>query len=245
MKLKYYLRGIGIGMLVTALILTISYRKKTTITDEEIITRAKALGMIESSTLAEAAKPETHVEPNEEVKEEAAPGAKEETTEEAASGAKEETTSTDEKKAEEGNGETSVPESEKTSTEKPASIPEKKADDPLGILPTAAPANSDEKTAQIKQQMEGNTTTPNTSTTSTSTANTSTANISTVSVAVHSGDSSVTVAKSVETAGLVESATDFDAFLCKNGYDKRLRVGTFDIPYDLTYGEIAEILVGN
>ena len=47
MKLKYYLRGIGTGMIVTTLILAISFSfRKPEITDEEIRQRAQELGMV-------------------------------------------------------------------------------------------------------------------------------------------------------------------------------------------------------
>ena len=47
MKLKYYLRGIGIGVIVTTLILMIAYgQHKVELTDAEIIRRAEALGMV-------------------------------------------------------------------------------------------------------------------------------------------------------------------------------------------------------
>lgn len=42
MKLKYYMRGLGIGIILTTLILTIG---NNTISDEEVIRRANALGM--------------------------------------------------------------------------------------------------------------------------------------------------------------------------------------------------------
>ncbi len=47
MKLKYYLRGIGTGMIVTTLILAISFSlRKPEMTDEEIRQRAQELGMV-------------------------------------------------------------------------------------------------------------------------------------------------------------------------------------------------------
>lgn len=47
MKLKYYLRGIGIGIIVTTIILTISFSgRKEEISDEEVIARATQLGMV-------------------------------------------------------------------------------------------------------------------------------------------------------------------------------------------------------
>lgn len=53
MKLKYYLRGLGIGILVTLLLTGIAGNKKQEMTDEEIKARATELGMIESTTLTE------------------------------------------------------------------------------------------------------------------------------------------------------------------------------------------------
>lgn len=47
MKLKYYLRGLGIGILVSTIILTISFAgKKNDLSDAEVIARAKELGMV-------------------------------------------------------------------------------------------------------------------------------------------------------------------------------------------------------
>ncbi len=45
MKLKYYMRGLGIGIILTTLIITIGNPKKE-LTDQEIKTRAEALGMV-------------------------------------------------------------------------------------------------------------------------------------------------------------------------------------------------------
>lgn len=55
MKRKYYLRGLGIGMAVTALILGIASgsTKNEGMTDEEIISRAKELGLAERTVLSE------------------------------------------------------------------------------------------------------------------------------------------------------------------------------------------------
>ena len=46
MRLKYYLRGLGIGVLVTTIILTIAGNKGNKISDEEIKRRAEKLGMV-------------------------------------------------------------------------------------------------------------------------------------------------------------------------------------------------------
>ncbi len=51
MKLKYYLRGMGIGIVLTAIVMgfALGGRKKA-ISDAEVIERAKALGMVEANT---------------------------------------------------------------------------------------------------------------------------------------------------------------------------------------------------
>ena len=53
MKLKYYLRGLGIGMMVTAIVLTLSFttRSSSGMIDSEIRERARNLGMTDSSEL--------------------------------------------------------------------------------------------------------------------------------------------------------------------------------------------------
>lgn len=100
MKLKYYLRGLGIGMAVTALILGISFsgrqgQEAQTLTDEQIRERASELGMMDSSELTLAAlqnsaQPQPTMEP--EVTEEPKLTADPETTTEPEATAEPETT---------------------------------------------------------------------------------------------------------------------------------------------------------
>lgn len=51
MKLKYYLRGLGIGIVVTALLMGFATREHLPLTDAEIKARARALGMVESDSV--------------------------------------------------------------------------------------------------------------------------------------------------------------------------------------------------
>ena len=47
MKLRYYMRGLGIGILVTAILMSVTLDGKTeNLSDEEIIARAEELGMV-------------------------------------------------------------------------------------------------------------------------------------------------------------------------------------------------------
>lgn len=53
MKLKYYLQGLGIGILVTTVILSLAGVGRKNMTDEEVVKRAKELGMVESTLLSD------------------------------------------------------------------------------------------------------------------------------------------------------------------------------------------------
>ncbi len=56
MKLKYYLRGMGIGMILTAIIMGIAlHGRQETLSDAEIMARARELGMIDSTVLSDYA----------------------------------------------------------------------------------------------------------------------------------------------------------------------------------------------
>ncbi|MBP5493789.1 MAG: hypothetical protein J6X97_01760 [Lachnospiraceae bacterium] len=78
------------------------------------------------------------------------------------------------------------------------------------------------------------------------TTDTSPDNVSgeTVKVEVRSGMSSESVSLAVKNAGLVESDAEFNKYLCENGYDKKLRVGSFDIPSGSDFETIAKYLCG-
>ena len=59
------------------------------------------------------------------------------------------------------------------------------------------------------------------------------------------GDSSYTVSRKLEEAGMVTSAAAFDTYLYDNGYDRRLRAGTYEIPVDTDPEDIAKILMNS
>ena len=162
MKLRYYLRGLGIGIVVTAVIMTVALSKKQPMTDDEVIKRAKELGMIENTIIKDVAIQKE----DEEVKEEN----KEETQEEV------------------------------------QEIPEE----------TEEELEVEDETESESEEV--------------------------VTVSVVSGDSSWSVAKRMEEIGLVDSAKDFDIFLCGNVYDKRISVGTYEIPKNATWEEMARII---
>lgn len=74
MNLKYYLRGLGLGIVITVILLVVTAgSRKESLTDDEIITRAKTLGMVEESVLNDSvtkAKTETESDLREQIREE-------------------------------------------------------------------------------------------------------------------------------------------------------------------------------
>ncbi len=210
MKRKYYLRGLGTGILVTALILIIASGQKETMTDEEVKARAKELGMVESTLLSDlanqtpAAEPETMADP--------AATAEPETAEKA----------TPEPAAEPETVEKATPEpaAELETTEE--ATPEPAAEPETTAEPTPEPTAEPEATAEP-------TTDPATEQES-------------ILITIRSGESSVSVSKTLEEAGLVASAQEYDRYLCENGYDKKIRSGEHRIPLGADDAEIAAII---
>lgn len=66
----------------------------------------------------------------------------------------------------------------------------------------------------------------------------------TVTIEIKSGDGSYTVCQKLEQEGLITSASEFDTYLYSNGYDRKLRAGSHEIPADAKPEEIAKILCG-
>lgn len=211
MKLRYYMRGLGIGLLVSVLILVLSGNTGKRMTDEEIKKRATQLGMVEDTkeVLSDIGKT---TEPTKK------PIEKQEPAKEAVQETKVEEKPVEEAVKEETPEEEPV---EEIMPEKPAETvseptEEEQKQDEIEALKKAA-----EEVAEKAQDINPN---------------------AIVTLLVQSGDSSVAVAKRAEAAGLVESAMDFDRFLCQNGYDKSICVGNYEVPIGATQEEIAKII---
>ena len=61
MKIRYYLRGLGLGILVTAIFFMVSGKSDQAMSDEMIKARARELGMSESVVLADLSKQEEEI----------------------------------------------------------------------------------------------------------------------------------------------------------------------------------------
>lgn len=250
MEKKYYLRGLGLGIIVTAVIMGIALSGgavKREMTDEEVIARAKELGMTEDTRLLEPAEEnqeeETPAEAQKPVKKDVAVKAEAEAQKTAA-----------ETEAQKKDTETAAEaEAQKKDDENAADVPAA-ADqaDRTETKPSAdKPEPKKDTNEMTKQDDEGNAKPSGTETDSSAKptgteANGGTKPVSggTKSVTIVSGDSSYTIAKKLEAAGVVSSASSYDTYLCEHGYDKKLRTGTFQIPGDATEEQIAKIVTG-
>lgn len=208
MKLNYYMRGLGIGIVVTALLMGIaSSGKKEQMTDEEIRQRAMEMGMVDGNIVL-ADMPENH-EDEEEQKEEG--NEKEEVL-----------TSLS------GNGSADNKDSAKdTQTGRQGQENDKEAEN----LKTE---NGDDSEGEPEEGGEG----PEETLGDNPRENGETVN-EIIVISINSGDGSRVVANKLLQAGLIEDAADFDEYLCRNGYDKRLKTGRHDISANAAYEEIA------
>ena len=178
MKLRYYLRGLGIGVVVTAIIMTVALGNKRPMTDEEVIKRAKELGMIENSVLADRTDEEVESVGDEVVDHEA-----------------------DDNEV----------------------VDQEVADHDTDVEETNQNETTEEESSKEEPPKEETTK-------------------DVVSITVVGGDTSWSVSKRMEEAGLIDSAKDFDAHLCRYGYDKKISVGTYDIPKTATHEDMAKII---
>lgn len=245
MGLKYYLRGLGVGIVVTALIMGIAagVNSKEKLSDSEIRERAKELGMVEESTvLADTLAQGNGNSPQEEAMPSQTPEATAEPTQEPAPEATEEPASSPEAAAE-----TPEQEPEAVATEKPTTAPTEKPTQKPTQAPTATPTQKPTQTpapAPSQKPADTSAKAPAQAPEETPAAQeaSSAGQSESVRIEVVSGDSSVTVCKKLAQAGLVESASEYDSYLCRNGYDKSIRAGVFEIPVDAGEKEIAEII---
>ena len=212
MKLKYYLRGLGIGILVTAVIMSVTNKPKE-MTDAQIKMRARELGMVEESVLSD-------LQAKEELSDMAAVEEmlNEYTQEEENV---EEVTETDE--AEVITEEVTETEKAEVITEEVAELEEAEVitEEVTGTNKEVEETEESDKVDVIDEVIESFTV-----------------------VKVERGNGSEVVSRRLYEAGLVESAVEYNQFLVKNGYDRRLSVGNHEIPAGASYEEMARILCG-
>ena len=295
MERKYYFRGLGLGIVVTAIIMGAATSRSRAMTDREIIARAKELGMVENTVLADM-----DVKQAEEFDRSGA-GDESGVQDDNGSAAGKDQAAEDEtkvgdqafadgSKAEEINqGQADGNEAGKTDQSQDGSIEAGKTDQGQDGNSKAGKTDRNQiDSSEVKENNEGSGVDSDTeenrvdgsngkadkeetaqgngkSPTEDSkaeaglineqdggdgkqdrplTGNESKKPAGSASITVSRGDGSHTVAKKLADAGGVSSADNFDQFLCENGYDKKLRTGTFRIPAGADDEQIAKIITG-
>lgn len=229
MNLKYYLRGLGVGIVVTSLILGIGLgSRKETLSNEEIKERARELGMVEESiTVAEAAaqkeeeaqEAEVAPVPEENAESDAEPivSAEPEVSSEPAVS----TGAAPEVSSEPAVSTGAAPEASEKPNVSAASEPaastaaEAGATPEAGVKPVADEVEEDNGTAPEKEIVD---------------------------ITINPGEGSYVISQKLEQSGLIDDAAEYDAYLCDNGFHTKLRAGVHKIPMGSTREEIAKLL---
>ena len=200
MKAKYLLRGLGLGMIITAVVMGAYTRSAVANARVAVL---KEYGIGEEATLAE-----TLVDINNE------------DDDKKNIDKPSESIAVTESVAEESAESASMPQSEEqeTETQSVSDAAEAEGQDIQGhVLDNDAPNQPEENAGRQN---------------------------GTITIEISRGDDSGTVARKLYNAGLVESASEYDAFLMQHGYDKKLSTGTKTINVTDSWLEIAEKIAG-
>jgi hypothetical protein len=265
MKLKYYLRGIGIGVIIASLVMGIALGgRNKQLSDSEIRERALELGMVDgdTGTLTEyaSAASDASTASNIVVEEIDANDAElmasadssvavGSTTEEALTDSTGDTdssvkNSSDKTVAEKSTSDNSVADNSNAAAESTAQQNTTASEEATAQATTETStlttiAASEVATAPAPEAVDTITTPDGEQLPVTEDENTGTLY---VTVTIPGGIGSDTVCSILQKAGLIDSASSFNRFLIDKGLDRYIRSGSKRIPEGATYDEIAEII---
>ncbi len=216
MKVKYYLRGLGIGIMVTAFVLSLK-QNDGKLSDEEIISRASALGMVmkEDSIFTE------DEDDGEEQKTTDNSGEIENNGKDNSDAAidKDVADNNTEREAEEaGTGNEAADQSEDTVNVEGA---ENTAEN--GNTENTDTAGNGENTESTENPTEQG---------------------KEYQLGITEGMSSDRVSYLLGVNGMVDDSAAFNRYLMDNGFSRRIRVGEFTINSAMSYEEIAKVITG-
>lgn len=217
MKLRYYLRGLAVGILTATVILTIANADNHPLTDAEIRVRALELGMVdgESARLSDLQSgSETPSRASAQTGTAGNNASGTDGTQGAASG-----TSKTDRPAGDGSS-SGEPDEGRTGTQGAGRT--SGTDGAQGAVSGSSGTESSAgESGELPEAGEAS---------------------GSVTIQIKGGDSSYTVSKALAAAGLVEDAAEYDAYLCNNGYSKTIRAGTYVILPGTSGEEIAKMI---
>lgn len=224
MKFKYYLRGLGIGILFCALIATIAYNgEKNSLSDEEVIKRAEKLGMVMADADAEKSEETTEATVTTATTE----VAKENDTDEATTEKTTEVTIT-EATTKETTEVTTTEATTKETTEVTTTEATIKETTEV-TTETTTEEKKEEKTTEKSKEDKNE--------------DKKDSSYVKATITVTAGMDSSEVAKLLQDAGIVKDYLDFDNYLNQNGYSTQIRIKSCEFNNKMTYEEIAKLLV--
>lgn len=220
-KLKYYLRGLGIGIIVTALLMGVSDKNKVTAKTDDYTVTSEISVHTTADDLENIDEENTDKETTED-KTKKTEAEKNETvvitlpTEASNADSSKETSA-------EGITQEEILQNETLQSEDVCQNEETVSQ------PETEEESTDELSKEVQDLIQ-------------MTKEASTASEYTLEIV--RGDDSGTVSRKLQNAGIVENATEFDAFLMQHGYDKKISIGTVKIQKGASWVEIAEKLSG-
>ena len=217
MKRKYFSRGLGLGILVTALLFAFGLLfYKPSLSDEEIKARATLLGMTETSDRRTSSESSASTSS-------AASSSSSEATSSASSSAAPTSSAEPETSA------TSAEPTPKTSEEPAPVLPEPSKEEPLQPEPSEpAPTAPDTPSEPTVPDAPG--------------GNPGSDDPGLLSVTIYPQDSSLKVSENLYRAGIIDDPVSFNRYLESNGYDYNIQTGTFWISPNASYDTIAHAI---
>lgn len=218
MRLKYFLRGVGIGILVTTIILTATHASERRMSDSEVIDRAIELGMSFSASHS----------------------GQQSSTEEASS---EESSAGQENSGDDVTDD--LQHDVEAETEMGSQSPSETASELAGDGEALPGKESEAVTGMTTQATTETTETTTELTTENNNAGSAAGVINnevTCTINITKGMSSRTVCDMLKQNGIIEDAADFDRYLIKTGYDDKIRVGEVEVNSGMTYEELTALL---
>lgn len=219
MRLKYFLRGVGIGILVTTIILTATHASERKMSDSEVIDRAIELGMSFSASHSGQQSGTEEASPDES------------STGQETSGDDVTDDLQNETETEPGSQSPSETVSESTSDGEASTG---KVSEAVTGMTTQAITETTETTETTTELTTGN----DNAGSAAGVMN----NEVTCTINITRGMSSRTVCDMLKQNGIIEDAADFDRYLIKTGYDDKIRVGEVEVNSGMTYEELTALL---
>lgn len=224
-KLKYFIRGLGVGIIFTAIVMSISLQasrsriiRENALTKQEIMEKAYSYGMVlgkEEDSASTLTDEDTQKKQEEDTKKQEEVSNKQEDSE------GQEVASTEDNSKEDQDVE---------STKKDDKIDKEEKDN----------IDTNEQNTMIEENK--NSDNEDKSDNKDESDNNSIVSIDYVPITVTSGMTATSVSKYLKEVGIIDDSDEFRVYLSEQGYAAKIRTGDYLIPVSSTYKKIADII---